>query len=97
MDLKPVTVHIAAMVDKLEDDPVRAVYMTVKELYRLQCAVNKTIAHDPAKFNSFFQHILKERDLYPEEMRKYIMNTVEKSSDAMIEQLYLLLMDEVSE
>lgn len=38
MPYKPITVHIAAMVDELEENPCRAVYMVVKEFYELQKA-----------------------------------------------------------
>lgn len=51
MDRHPVTEHIAAMVDKLGDDPRRAVYMIVKELYRLQQALNERVPQSPQKFN----------------------------------------------
>lgn len=38
MNYKPITVHIAAMVDELDESPCRAVYMVVKELHELQKA-----------------------------------------------------------
>lgn len=41
MERKPTTEHIAAMVDKLEEDSLRAVYMIVKQVYELQKALRK--------------------------------------------------------
>lgn len=41
MNYKPTTVHIAAMVDELKADPLRAAYMVVKQLYELQKAHNQ--------------------------------------------------------
>lgn len=41
MSYKPTTVHIAAMVDELEDANLRAVYMMVKQIYELQKAYNQ--------------------------------------------------------
>lgn len=41
MNYKPITIHIATMVDELEANPCRAVYMVVKELYELQKAHNQ--------------------------------------------------------
>lgn len=38
MGYKPTTVHIAAMVDKLDEGNLRAVYMVVKQIYELQQA-----------------------------------------------------------
>lgn len=39
--MKPTTVHIAAMVDDLEETSLRAVYMIIKEIYELQKAIKK--------------------------------------------------------
>lgn len=36
MDNKPIILHIAAMLEKFEEMPLRAVYMVVKQLYDLQ-------------------------------------------------------------
>ncbi len=36
MKLKPVTVHVAAMVDRLSEESTRAAYMTVKRLFDLE-------------------------------------------------------------
>lgn len=41
MGYKPTTIHIAAMVDELEDGPLRAVYMVVRQLYELQMALGQ--------------------------------------------------------
>lgn len=41
VERKPTTEHIAAMVDKLEEDSLRAVYMIVKQVYELQKALRK--------------------------------------------------------
>lgn len=38
MEYSPITTHIAAMLDHLGEEPTRAVYMVVKELYRLETA-----------------------------------------------------------
>jgi hypothetical protein len=44
---KPVIVHIAAMLDELEEAPLRAAYMVVSELHSLQAeAKKKKINHD---------------------------------------------------
>lgn len=44
MEYDPITAHIAAMVAHLGEHPKRAVYMVVKELYRLDTAdCNHTI------------------------------------------------------
>ena len=44
---KPVIVHIAAMLDELEEAPLRAAYMVVSELHSLQTeAKKKKINHD---------------------------------------------------
>lgn len=38
---KPTTIHIAAMVDDLDDAGTRAVYMVVKQIYELQKILRK--------------------------------------------------------
>lgn len=38
MEYSPITTHIAAMLEHLGEEPTRAVYMVVKELYRLETA-----------------------------------------------------------
>lgn len=35
MEFDPITNHIAAMLNRMDDNPRRAVYMVVKELYHL--------------------------------------------------------------
>lgn len=45
MEYSPITTHIAAMLERLGDSPRRAVYMVVKELYRMDTnTVNNTIS-----------------------------------------------------
>ncbi len=41
MDYKPYTQHIAAMVDKLGEASVRAIYMIVKQVYDLEKPLEK--------------------------------------------------------
>lgn len=43
MRLKPITVHVAAMVDKLSDESTRAAYMAVKRLFDLEQPTNNGI------------------------------------------------------
>ncbi len=43
MKLKPVTVHVAAMVDVLSEESTRAAYMTIKRLYDLEHPLNNSI------------------------------------------------------
>lgn len=43
MRLKPITVHVAAMVDKLSDESTRAAYMAVKRLFDLEQPQNNGI------------------------------------------------------
>ncbi len=43
MKLKPVTVHVAAMVDRLSEESTRAAYMAVKRLFELEQPLNHGI------------------------------------------------------
>lgn len=43
MKLKPVTVHVAAMVDVLSEESTRVAYMAVKRLYDLEHPLNNSI------------------------------------------------------
>lgn len=36
MDKKPIIIHISRMLEDLPEDPLRAVYMVVKQMYELK-------------------------------------------------------------
>ena len=41
MNTEPILAHIIAMLRQLEEDPLRVVYMVVRQLYEMQLAVKK--------------------------------------------------------
>jgi len=92
MKLNPVTMHIAAMADKLDDAPRRAAYMTVKELYKLQQALKNRVSQSlPECKEKIYQILGGYEKMCPEEMRKHIIDRVEEADETSIEQIYWLL------
>ena len=41
MNTEPILAHMIAMLRQLEEDPLRVVYMVVRQLYEMQLSVKK--------------------------------------------------------